>query len=376
MHILAVHHDVTLAGGSLLFASILERLASRHSTSVTSIVPRSGDLVPRLSALGPVLRLPPAFRGGLVYGVRRAMDRYRFWRRLRRLSAPDVLYANSAASIPAALQMARTLHLPLALHIHESEYLLSKVCPPELLRAALIEAKLVIAVTDRVAELLISACSEARDKIQVVHGFAPDRPLSGGTVDSANLLPGIPADASVIFACGSLCWYKGADLMPPLMALLDANEGRHATHLVWAGAPQDSVFLDQLQHDMKRTGTTSRIHLVGSVRDPEPLYRRADTFLIPSREDSWPLVMIEAARHGLPIICFQSSGGAEQFVASGCGRAVPYLDLRAMAEAVRKFHIDPEARATASQAARKAANSISPERTVQTIYDALDCSRR
>ena len=69
-----------------------------------------------------------------------------------------------------------------------------------------------------------------------------------------------------------------------------------------------------------------------------------DAFLLTSREDSGPMVMLEAAAFRIPILCFDESGGAPEFVAHDAGIAVPYLDIRQMADALLDLEQSPDLR--------------------------------
>ena len=53
-----------------------------------------------------------------------------------------------------------------------------------------------------------------------------------------------------------------------------------------------------------------------------------------SREDSFPLVNIEAAAQGVPVLCFDSAGGTPEFINGRAGAVVPYLDLVAMSDKI------------------------------------------
>ena len=60
-------------------------------------------------------------------------------------------------------------------------------------------------------------------------------------------------------------------------------------------------------------------------------------FCLTSREDPYPLVNLEVASLGMPIVCFEGSGGSEEFVEDDCGFVVPYLELETMADRVSEL---------------------------------------
>ena len=62
----------------------------------------------------------------------------------------------------------------------------------------------------------------------------------------------------------------------------------------------------------------------------------ADLLALTSREDPCPLVNMEAMESGLPVVAFDGAGGAPE-VLGDAGVCVPYLDVAAMAAAVREL---------------------------------------
>ena len=62
-----------------------------------------------------------------------------------------------------------------------------------------------------------------------------------------------------------------------------------------------------------------------------------------SREDPCPLANQEAMESGLPVVAFSDSGGAPELLGES-GVVVPYIDVNAMAAAVRDLLVDPDKR--------------------------------
>ncbi len=82
-----------------------------------------------------------------------------------------------------------------------------------------------------------------------------------------------------------------------------------------------------------------------SVQDPSDVYAAMDIFALTSREDPFPLVMLEAANYELPIVCFAQSGGGPEFVADDAGLIAPYLDVDRFADNVLLLTENAELRA-------------------------------
>jgi glycosyltransferase involved in cell wall biosynthesis len=95
-------------------------------------------------------------------------------------------------------------------------------------------------------------------------------------------------------------------------------------------------------------------HLPATPRLAEVL-AAADVFVLSSREDTFPLVCLEAAALGVPIVCFDDAGIVELIEDDGtgwAGAAVPYPDLAAMSGALEHLLGDAGAAREAGDRAR------------------------
>lgn len=136
---------------------------------------------------------------------------------------------------------------------------------------------------------------------------------------------------------------KGPDLFAVVARQVLGQAGCGETAFVWAG--RWALELESwVRHDLRCAGLDDRVRLVGFQEDDALFFAAADLFLLTSREDPFPNVMLSALEAGLPVVAFAGSGGAEEALAEDIGRLVPYLDTSAMASAVADLLRDPEAR--------------------------------
>jgi glycosyltransferase involved in cell wall biosynthesis len=70
------------------------------------------------------------------------------------------------------------------------------------------------------------------------------------------------------------------------------------------------------------------------VPEPREYFLAGDLFLLTSREDPFPLVALEAADCGLPVLCFDGAGAMPGFVQGDAGYVIAFEDVQAMAEKV------------------------------------------
>jgi glycosyltransferase involved in cell wall biosynthesis len=94
-----------------------------------------------------------------------------------------------------------------------------------------------------------------------------------------------------------------------------------------------------------------------------------DVFTLLSREDPFPIVVLEAGAQGIPTICFQGSGGIPDLARREAVVAVPYLDLKAFAKELHKLACQPEER---SRIGQRCHDIVLAEHTVEHLVPQLE----
>jgi glycosyltransferase involved in cell wall biosynthesis len=172
---------------------------------------------------------------------------------------------------------------------------------------------------------------------------------------------------------GAFGWRKGQEFIP-LIAKLVKERGENL-HFLWVGDDGTGKQSEQLLIDAERLGVADRVHFHGPVADPRRFFLASDVFSLVSREDPYPLVMLEAASHGLPVVCFDSSGGAPEFVSNERGMLVPYLDCQQFADALVSLCRDPvRAAALGENGRRYAIESHSLEAAMELILKEIEAA--
>ncbi len=158
------------------------------------------------------------------------------------------------------------------------------------------------------------------------HSFFPEDDHEEARKDLCKQL-GLPEQTRFMVGAGTICFHKGNDLLP-----LVAHETRSVEnlHFLWLGSPADDAFCAHFEAMAERLDVANRIHYLGYVRD-EKAYARilcgCDAFLLLSREDTFPSVMMEAAAAHLPIVAFDGCGGAHDFLSEEHGYLIPYMNI-------------------------------------------------
>ena len=163
---------------------------------------------------------------------------------------------------------------------------------------------------------------------------------------------GVGRDAFVVLGCGYAELRKGVDVFGRVAATVLAKNGSKVIHFVWLG--NRALDLEQwIRHDADVSGIRGHLHFVDFERDPGQIFAAADLFILTSREDPFPTVVLEAMDAALPVVAFEGAGGAPEILADGCGVVVPYLDVESMAREVISLVADHDRYDSISKKAKK-----------------------
>ncbi|MEL7209683.1 MAG: glycosyltransferase, partial [Actinomycetota bacterium] len=156
---------------------------------------------------------------------------------------------------------------------------------------------------------------------------------------------GLDPDGDLVAGVGAGSWRKGIDLFLQVAAKVRAERGDDV-RFAWVGPVDDP---DETGHDLRALGLDDAVTLVGEVEDPAPWFDALDVLLLTSREDPFPLVVLEAGLAARPVVSF-TNGGAPEVIEPDGGAVVGYLDIDAMAAATADLLADDAARTAAGEA--------------------------
>lgn len=221
----------------------------------------------------------------------------------------------------------------------------------------------IIAVSQAVKNNLIQNHHFSPDKIDIVYGTIPQKKTS---------LKLNEAKQFTVVSCGTLILRKGLDIFLNVAKKFNEQLAGNNIRFLWIGGNKNSLCYFEIKEDIRKLGLDHIIEITGETDNTEQYYAQAHVFLLTSREDPFPLVMLEAAQMHLPILAFQQSGGAEEFIDSSMGFCVPYLDSDAMANAVIKLYQEPALLKSMGLSAFEKSKEYTPERTTKDILTILE----
>ncbi len=221
-------------------------------------------------------------------------------------------------------------------------------------RAAFTNAQWLIAVSGATAKEVTDLGVPA-NKVRVIYNgvdIEEFRPASVSNPPQRGSF-GLPESALLALFAG--------DIRTPrknLEAVLTAIEAIPDAHLAVAGSLEGSPYPEYV----RQRGLSERVHFVGKTLQMSALMRSVDLFVLPSRYESFGMVVLEAMASGLPVI-LSSMVGAVELVKGVCRVIADPDDTAELTRAIAELLHSPQTRAAMGQAGREIALQVQWSRT-------------
>jgi glycosyltransferase involved in cell wall biosynthesis len=378
--ILFISHSAGRTGAPMVLLHLLKWLKANTEISFEILLREGGAWEPEFCKLAPTYRVggwrPPRSLKGLA---RRIFPRQRGGAAradLARLSARrdwGLIYSNTITN-GGILEAMQRAGCPVISHVHELNYWIER-SGSENWEQVKRRSTHYIAAAEAVRYNLVEAHGIGAQKISVVHEFIP---ANGGqaaktSAEQIRKKLGIPAGAFVLGGSGAEFWRKGRDLVVHLLMSVKRRSPRRDVHFVWVGNKGSSTESYELWNDLRQSGFAGHYHDAGEVENPGDYFSALDAFVLLSREDPFPLVCLEAALLGKPILCFRGAGGCPELVEEDAGFVVPYLDLETMADKVTLLaHSADLGERLGNRAAKKVKELYSLEATAPKLLNIIN----
>lgn len=340
-------------GPDRVLFELLRRMDRRRFSLSVAVSSGSGHYLSRLPEDVSVHVLP---------SERNLYTRYPIFHlaRLVRRLRPDIVFATSRMTVTAGLaQISFPHHTALIMRV--ANHVSAKFS--ELRRQAPIKHRLSfglqMAVLSRASHIVCQSNDMAEDlsrlglKVPItVIGNPIDIQEMGKQASPSNTLPGSPA----LLSAGRLMPQKGFDILLDAFAAL-----RHRYPGAVLSIAGDGPERARLEARCQCLGLCDTVRFLGFVKMLYPLMASADLFVLASRYEGFPNVVLEALACGTPVVATDCPGGTRDMVCAGL------TGWLAKAE-------DPEAFASALLKALEDRHSLSKQRIKQFVNDRFGAS--
>lgn len=217
----------------------------------------------------------------------------------------------------------------------------------------------VMAISEYVAGT-VAGQRGAKDTIYtVLNGIdlTPWNPELDGSGVRAEL--SIPDDAVVLASVSRLFHWKGQRELLKAFALVERQFSNAVLLIVGADAPHEGAsFSAELQGLARELGVSEKVRFTGARSDVPAVMAACDVFTMPSFEEPFGLVFVEAMAMGKPVVAIDN-GGTPEVVAHGqTGLLAPPWDVDTIADHILRLLRDRELRLELGRAGRKRALSM------------------
>jgi len=335
--ILFLSHYAGRTGAPMVLLSLLQWLKENTSLTFETIHLQDGNLLTEFQKIGPTtICTSTRFERNLkrffdLFGVKTDVLNH-CWQKIEEKYAGKVgmIYSNTITNGEALARLSG-LNCPVICHVHEQELLIQQfgLKNMELVKRFTTHY---VAASEKVKRNLVMHHQIPEDKIDTIYSFINVSTLPKKFRNIKSEL-NIPEQDFVV--CGSghgSIWYKGKDLFVQLAHAVNKKFDVSPVHFIWVGGSDEEMDANKIQHDVRLAGIEKYVHFIDDTDKPYDYFNICDIFVLTSREDSFPLVCLEAAALGKPVLCFEGAGGMPEFVEKDAGYIIPYLDIHVMAD--------------------------------------------
>jgi glycosyltransferase involved in cell wall biosynthesis len=295
----------------------------------------------------------------LLYAVKINPIEYQL-RAIHKEVEPDFWYINTVANRDA-YNIAKKLNVKIISHVHELP-LSYNLVKAGTIKNIIQNSLLCIGCSKVVCEKLEDM---GHKNVHLLYGFV-DKTLIKTTRSKEEMRSLLKLEDKdfVWVISGATNMIKGIDFLIPLMKKLKNNH-----KVVWIGGKDPGGTSYYTEESVKNNYSDRVIFLGKKSHDYYDFLNVGDAYLSLSREDSYPLVLLEAAHLGMPIVGF-NSGGIKEFVTKEIGYVVDQLNFDELANKMalvetNYHHFD-------SEHIKALANNINAETQSQKLMALFD----
>ena len=171
-------------------------------------------------------------------------------------------------------------------------------------------------------------------------------------------LPSQAKKENIVLAVGRLHKQKGFDLL--LQAWKPIEELHPDWHLRIVGEGEERTHLEKQIKDLK----LQKVVLAGNVKNMADEYTKASLFVLSSRYEGLPLVVIEALWSGLPCVAFDCPQGTKELLQNEQGWIVPNGNVEKLSEQIMYTMTHPDEALQRADKAQKYARATYSESAI------------
>jgi glycosyltransferase involved in cell wall biosynthesis len=334
--------EASMTGAPILLLEVLKVIAGRDDLSISILIKRDGKLVSEFSQYGKVYVLKgklyqnrdpsfavKLFRAGITFLKKTIL--------YPQLKSTDVIISNTIIN-GNIIRSLFFLNAKVICYVHELENLMRTWKPQSDIANTFRHSHLYMVPSQAVKQNLIINHNVPEKRIRLFHTYLsvdaqPDAIQKQFARRKFCEKHNIAATALLVVGMGTADERKGIDLFIET-ARLNKEENIFFT---WIGGFATDAIKDVVAEKIKAYDLGSKVIFTGPLPRSYTNLLPFDVFFLSSREDPYPLVVLEAAALGIPAVCFAPSGGIVDFVQQS-GWVINDFSVESMAQKISYLH--------------------------------------
>lgn len=140
-------------------------------------------------------------------------------------------------------------------------------------------------------------------------------------------LPRQGVNSKIAISAGRLTYQKGFDYLLDAWSLVIKQRQDWKLRIVGSGEEYAA-----LQIQAENLGINNHVEWISHVTNMSEQYQQADLYVMSSRFEGLPMVLLEAISSGLPLVSFDCKTGPKEIIDSTCGWLAKDGDINALAD--------------------------------------------
>lgn len=352
--VMVVGHEASLSGAPILLLNLFRLLIENGIVDVQFVIRRDGPLVKEYKKLAPVIVLKSQDYGRTKNVVLRLknfiLHKIRLCIVLFKAVFCDYFFFNTVVN-GKLLRWLPYRRKPVVTYIHELQNVIDLYLKQKDADLPLSASNFFAYPSDVTKAVLKNNYQVPEHKLRKLFYYFPfsiedfDSTIAFNKRREFRQKFDLAENDFVVGAMGTINERKGADLFVDVCGRTVAINSK--IKFVWIGRFENSEYASEIKDIIQEKGLEKNLIFAGPLGHSLYNFSLFDIFFLSSREDTYPLVVLEAAMMKLPTICFSGSGGIIEFVGNDAGWTIngfstisvanKILELRENEEIVRQY---------------------------------------
>lgn len=362
--ILFIGHEASVSGAPVLLLNLLQLLREQPGIKVSLVMSRGGPFLETYRQHYPVLVMKPEGYAGSGNMVHRAyhilLNRVKWLYLVWLACRASVIFSNTIVN-GRLLKSIRLFRKKMVTYVHELDRVIETYIPTGDSALTIRYSRLFAYPSGAVKEALLRYGIAQKQLHRLSYYFPVAQNILNDTVSRQAFAGRFRQqfDLSAGFIVGGMGkagTRKGTDMFIEVCEKVVRRN--RDIQFCWIGAFDNSETETYLRNLASSKGIEAFIRFTGAM--PYHLYNPAalDLFFLSSREDPYPLVVLEAGFMEVPAICFEASGGIPEFVENDAGWVIPGFSVEEAAETILELYRNRALVKEKGKAARKKSLSL------------------